>query len=326
MCYVITYVNATRNRVSPIPMDPIAKRRASHVTALAASLVLAAGHAAAAPRVVATIPPIHALVAGVMAGIAAPALLLPGTVSPHSYALKPSDARRLAGADVIVAVGPTLESFLDRPLRHLARRARIVMLTRDAGIDLLTSFAHRGERSEDSHDPAAANPHIWLDPRNAIRIVDHVVTVLGEVDPEHRDRYRSNGAATKARLGTLDRSLDDTLSPIRAAPFMVAHDAYAYLVRRYRLNLVGAFHRTPEQAPGARHIASLRARMARLGVRCVFSAPQSASRAVAASARHAGGRAATLDPLGLGIAPGPQAYDRLMRRLAAALAGCLARR
>jgi zinc transport system substrate-binding protein len=297
-------------------------RRRSHVLAFAAGLIVAAFPVQAAPKVVATIAPVHSLVSGVMAGVAAPGLLLPGGASPHSYALKPSDARMLATADLIVAVGPTLESFLEKPLAHLARRARIVMLMHDAGIDLLTTSGHH-------HDQASrtdANPHIWLDPANAIRIVDRVATVLAELDSANAGRYRSNQTATIARLRALDRSLEATLAPVRGTPFMASHDAYAYLVSRYGLNMVGAFHPTPERAPGARHLSALRKRMARLGVRCVFSEPQFASRTVAASVRRAGARSAVLDPLGADITPGPAAYGIVMRRLAAALAGCLLER
>ncbi len=306
--------------IAMIRVNRAATGRRSGVQVIAAGLMLAASPATASPEVVATIAPIHSLVSSVMVGVAAPGLLLPGGASPHSYALKPSDARRLASAELIVAVGPTLESFLEKPLAHLARNARIVMLTRDAPIDLLASSADRPGHTD---DPAGANPHIWLNPHNAVRIVDHVATVLGEIDPGNRERYRTNASATTARLRKLDRSLESTLAPVRDRPFMVSHDAYAYLVARYRLNMVGAFHRTPEQAPGARHLAALRARMKRLGVRCVFSEPQFASRTVAASLRWSGVRSAVLDPLGLDIAPGPGAYETLMRRLAAALAGCL---
>ena len=86
-------------------------RRRSLVPAFVAGLNLIASPVQAAPKVVATIAPVHSLVSGVMAGVAAPDLLLPGGASPHSYALKPSDARMLATADLIVAVGPTLESI-----------------------------------------------------------------------------------------------------------------------------------------------------------------------------------------------------------------------
>ena len=82
-------------------------------------------------------------------------------------------------------------------------------MTRDVGIDLLATSAERPARAA---GPAGANPHIWLDPANAVRIVDHLAAVLGEIDPANAARYRSNRVATIARLTTLDRSLERSLA------------------------------------------------------------------------------------------------------------------
>ena len=286
-------------------------------------LMLAISPAAASPKVLATIAPIHSLLSSVMHDVAVPDLLLSSNVSPHFYSLKPSDARRLASAELIVAVGPTFEAFLEKPMAHLARNARIVMLTRDAQIDLLVSSSDHHHNPSHTDDHAAINPHIWLDPINAVAIVDHIAAVLGEIDPDNRQRYRLNATEIMSRLHGLDRSLERAFTDVRNIPFMVSHDAYSYLVTRYGLNMVGAFHKKLEQAPGAKHLAELRARMKRLGVRCIFSEPQFSSRIVRASLRWAGVRSAVLDPLGIDIVTGPGAYEALMRRLGAALAKCL---
>ena len=286
-------------------------------------LMLAISPAAASPKVLATIAPIHSLLSSVMHDVAVPNLLLSSDVSPHSYSLKPSDARRLASAELIVAVGPTFEAFLEKPMAHLARNARIVMLTRDAQINLLVSSTDHHHNPGQTDDHAAINPHVWLDPRNAVAIVDHVAAVLGEIDPNNRQLYRLNATELISQLHELDRSLESAFTEVRNTPFMVSHDAYTYLVTRYRLNMVGAFHKKLEQAPGAKHLAKLRARMKRLGVRCIFREPQFSSRIVTASLKWAGVRSSVLDPLGIDIATGPGAYETLMRRLGAALTKCL---
>ncbi|MHB1400618.1 MAG: metal ABC transporter solute-binding protein, Zn/Mn family, partial [Trichloromonadaceae bacterium] len=63
------------------------------------------------PRVVVSIKPLHSLVAGVMQGVAEPQLLLQGGSSPHGYVLRPSEARLLNEAQLVVWVGHQLESF-----------------------------------------------------------------------------------------------------------------------------------------------------------------------------------------------------------------------
>jgi zinc transport system substrate-binding protein len=68
----------------------------------------------AAPSVVASIKPIHSLIAGIMQGVGEPALLMRGGQSPHDFSLRPSDMRLLQGADLVVWVGPDVETSLAR--------------------------------------------------------------------------------------------------------------------------------------------------------------------------------------------------------------------
>ena len=95
---------------------------------------LTANSAQAAPKVVASIKPVHGLVAGVMEGVGQPSLLVRGGGSPHSYSLRPSEARSLSEADLVFWVGDSLEGFLAKPLEALAGRARVVTLTEAPGI------------------------------------------------------------------------------------------------------------------------------------------------------------------------------------------------
>ena len=73
------------------------------VPAVAALLV--ATPALAAPNVVATIKPLHSLVAGVMEGVGTPELLIEGAASPHGFSLRPSDAGKLESADLVFWIG-----------------------------------------------------------------------------------------------------------------------------------------------------------------------------------------------------------------------------
>ncbi|KZL25071.1 zinc ABC transporter substrate-binding protein ZnuA [Pseudovibrio sp. Ad37] len=88
-------------------------------------------------NVVASIKPIHSLVASVMEGVGTPDLVVEGAGSPHTYSLRPSTARKIANADVVFWVGPQMESFLDTPLENLADNATIVTLKDAHGLTLL---------------------------------------------------------------------------------------------------------------------------------------------------------------------------------------------
>ncbi len=116
--------------------------------------VLATGPSVAAgaepPSAVASIKPIHSLLAGVMEGVSRPVLLVPGGASPHTWSLRPSGARALEDADIVVWVGEDIESFLVRPLDALANDAYLLELSRVEGITLLR--AREGGAWDEHHD------------------------------------------------------------------------------------------------------------------------------------------------------------------------------
>src|SRR5262245_22488985 len=74
---------------------------------------------AAEPKVVVTIKPLHALVAQVMAGVGSPMLLVKGLASAHTYTLRPSEARALHEADLLVRMSETVEPFTARIVKSL---------------------------------------------------------------------------------------------------------------------------------------------------------------------------------------------------------------
>lgn len=311
---------------------------------LIAILFLPAG-AFAAPAVVASIVPVHALVAGVMEGVGAPFLLLRGAASPHAYSLKPSEARAVAEAERLFWIGPPIESFLPRVVEGLApgtsvalaERAGLTLLPpRDAGpwqapvSDDREHREHEPEHHDDHahHDHAhgdAHDWHVWLDPTNAAHMAAAVADELRAVDPANGPRYRANAAALAARLETLDRALRAALEPVRAVPYVVFHDAYRYFEARYGTNAVGAITVNPERPPSARRLAEVRAQIIESGARCVFAEPQFPPRVVAAIVEGTEARSAVLDPLGADLEPGADVYFSLMRALADSLVHCLSR-
>ncbi len=283
------------------------------MTTLAAGAFLVAATAAAkahAPSVVASIKPLHSIVAAVMEGVGAPRLLLGGGASPHAHALKPSQARALRHADVVFWVGESLEGFLEKPLRALPQGTRVVELSTIDGV----GFRRRGE---DGH--GAIDPHFWLDPRAVGAIIPAIVGALSAIDGGHGEMYRANGRALSARLDALDAELRQRLAPIAERPFLVFHAAYGYLLRRYPLNALGAVTVSPERPPGARHLSRIRT----LGAACVFTEPPFRPKLAEMIVAGSGARLAALDPLGAALEPGPELYFDLMRGLAAALVDCL---
>lgn len=304
---------------------------------IAMALALGAVRAAAAPpEVVVSIEPVHSLVAGVMEGIAEPRLLIRGGASPHNFSLRPSDARALAGAGLVVWVGENLETFLRGPLTVLASDSRILTLMLEPAIALLPSRAGGvwGGETEDAaegqdhaplaHEEGAFDPHIWLAPANAAAIVRASAVALADLDPANAARYGENERRLLARIEALEREIAGKLAPLAGRPYLVFHDAYRYFEDSFGIAPLGSVTVSPERKPGLRRVREIRTVLRDAGALCIFTEPQFEPALVDSIIEGTATKTGILDPLGTGLQPGPDAYFGLMRAMAGALAGCLA--
>ena len=314
--------------IAIIPARPVLR-----LAAALAALVLLALPSHAAPKVVVTIKPIHSLAAAILDGIAEPSLLLQGGASPHSYALKPSDAQALSAADAIIRVSENLEVFLDKAVASLPGKARVIDLDATPDLTLLPVRKNGGPSEEavaaseaaDSHEHrhGPVDLHFWLDPVNAIVIAGYLARQFGEMDPEHAAQYRANAEKLEARLAALDGELNAIFKGVSNRPFIVFHDTTQYLEKRYGLNGLGAITLSPERPPGAKRLSEIRDKIASAKVVCVFSEPQFPPKLVEMLTEGTTARRGVLDEIGVAIPPGPSQYFELMRADAQSLASCL---
>ena len=103
-------------------------------------------------KVVASIKPIHSLATYLMQGVAKPKLIVDGYASPHGFALKPSHAKMLQEADLIFWVGEDLESFLEKPLNTIAKKAENIELMEIKGLNKLKFRERNIFDGHDDHD------------------------------------------------------------------------------------------------------------------------------------------------------------------------------
>jgi len=317
------------------------------------TVVVAAGARAEVPDVVVSIKPLHSLVARVMQGVGEPSLLVSGGASLHSFSLKPSQAAALQEAELVVWVGPTLESFLHEPLESLAGGAEVIEATDLPGIALLPARsggaweAHVHEHAESQeegeehdHDHAegedhdhghedehehegGVDGHLFLDIGNAEVIAAAVAQALSRLDPEHASVYAANAAALAQDLQALDGEVAATLAPVQGRPFVVFHDAYQYFERRYELAAIGSITVSPEQSPGARRLSEIREKIVALKATCVFAEPGFQPALMETVLAGTGAKSGVLDPEGIALDPGPALYGELLRGLATSLRDCL---
>lgn len=307
--------------------------------AIAAGLLSAAPAVAEVPRVVADIAPVHSLVAQVMQGVGAPELIVTTGMSPHGYALRPSQARALQAADLVVWIGPELTPWLDNSLQALAADAKHMGLL-DLPETITRDMRAAGHEDHDGHDDheghddhaheaahahSGVDPHIWLDPENGAIWLSMIARELAELDPENAAQYDANATAARDRLLAAKAVISADLEPVRAQPFVTFHDAYQYFDARFGLSYAGSVAESDAADPSPARLAALRDLLIAQDVRCAFREPQFNDRTLRAAIADGAVEIGVLDPIGRDLEPGPELYVSLLQNMAEGLTDCLGR-
>jgi zinc transport system substrate-binding protein len=279
-------------------------------------------------RVLTSIKPLQQIAAAVQDGVGSPDVLLPPGASPHHYALRPSDVRKVGDADLLYWIGPDMEAFLPRVLGGRSKPSVAVqslpgMQLRHFGED---SHSH-DEADHDDHDhdhrPGSLDAHLWLSSVNARVIATKMAADLAAADPANAARYQANLKQFVERLDALDVRIKQRVAGIADKPYFVFHEAFDYFEAAYGLKHTGVFSVASEVQPGAQHVAAMRKRLQEVGKTCVFSEPPLRPRLAETLTAGLPVRLAELDALGGTDPVDGKGYERLLEKLGGDLAGCL---
>ncbi len=304
---------------------------------LSLALLVAAGAAQAEVRVLTSIKPLQLIAAAVQDGVGEPDVLLPPGASPHHYALRPSDMRRVQEVDLVYWVGPDMESFMPRVLA--TREKPSVAVQSLPGMTL----RHFGEEHGDDHDhdhdhdhdqatadehdhdhrPGSLDAHLWLSSANARVIAARMAADLAKADPANAARYQANLDSFGKRLDALEPRLHAQLKPLAGKPFFVFHEAFDYFEAANGLKHTGVFSVANEVQPGARHVAAMRERLQQVGPTCVFSEPPLRPRLAETLTAGLPATLAELDAMGSQAPLDATGYESMLQALADGYSACL---
>lgn len=289
---------------------------------------LAAPASAEVPRVVTDFSVTASLVGLVMGEVGAPIVLLDPGADPHDYQLRPSQASAIAAADLVVWMGPELTPWLPGALDSTGETHRMALLE-SPGTTLRRFGAAAEDAAQASSDAPAegghgdTDPHAWFDPDNGALWVGLIADRLADLDPEHASTYRANASLAQTRIAALDKSIGAEFSSRPPLPFAVGHDAFGYFADRYGLVVAGAITQGDAAAPGARHLAALRAGLQSGAIACLFpeagADPKQAGLLVEGTPARLG---AALDAEGRMTPAGPMLYETLLQQVADTIATC----
>lgn len=284
--------------------------------------------------VVASLKPLGFIASAIADGVTETQVLLPDGASEHDYSLRPSDAKRLQNADLVVWIGPEMEAFMDKTASAFPEAKKVTIsalpgvkpLLMKGGDDDDHDHDHshaEGEKGDADHHHGDYNMHLWLSPEiarlSAVAIHDKLVELM----PQSRAKLDANLKNFEAQLAATDKQVGNELAPLKGKGYFVFHDAYGYYEKHYGLTSLGHFTVNPEIQPGAQRLHDIRTQLVEQKATCVFAEPQFRPAVVEAVSRGTSVRMGTLDPLGTHIPLGKSSYTDFLTQLANQYSSCL---
>ena len=268
------------------------------------------------PLVVASFFPLHDLARQIAGTNCDVRCLVPPGGDPHHEDPTPEMARLVERADLVLTLGLGMDGWVEK-LARTGPTNRLVVVneglgTRTMGTSVLAEFA------AEQPDPDETDPHLWLDPLLAEKLVRRITAELVKLAPARAAELQARGDTLAADLRTLHGEFERGLAGLPHRRVVTFHGAYGYLFARYRLETAGVIEPFPGDEPSAAYLRALVDLMRRLGLKTIFAEPQLPDRPAQVIAQEIGGRVERLDPCETILPEAPEAtyQDRQRRNLA----------
>ena len=268
---------------------------------------------AAEKTIVASFYPVYILAANVLDGVEGvklSSMTAPATGCLHDYQLLTSDMRALSKAEALLINGAGMENFLPDLQKQMPGLA---IVDCSQGIELICTEDHAHQDAHHDHEHGEFNAHIWLDPENAVMMVENLVSALSDILPGQAEKIQQNGAAYIARLKTLDEELAAAIAALPRKTIVTFHEAFPYFANAYGLEVAAVVALEPDEPISPRMLSQVVEAVKNAGNPPLFTEPQYDSAALTAIQQETGAAVFELDPMVTGDGA-LTAYEDTMRK------------
>lgn len=279
--------------------------------ALALLALTGCGAVAEDVTVMATFYPVYVLAENVLEGVEGvklSSMTPPSTGCLHDYQLLTSDMKALGKAQALLINGAGMESFLP-DVQGQFPNLKIVDCSQ--GVELLAE--EEEHEDEHGHDHGEYNPHIWLAPENAVKMVENLRDGLSALLPDKAEQISANADAYIARLTALDEELKTAIDALPRKQIVTFHEAFPYFAKAYGLEVAAVVALEPDEPISPRMLKQVIEKVKAAGNPPLFSEPQYENTALRTVAQETGAPVYELDPLVTGDGA-LTAYEDTMRR------------
>ena len=236
------------------------------------------------PLVVASFYPMYEFTRQVALDRAQVISLVPPGVAGHDWEPSPQDVAQVRRARAFVYNGAGFEPWAEKLIKEAVGPSTVVVAA-SAGLTVPRAVGD------------GMDPHVWLDPVLAQRVVEAIRRALERGDPAGQATYVANAAAYTAKLAELDARFEAGLRTCARRDVVVSHAGFGYLTRRYRLEQIAVTGIAPQAEPSPAALAAVVRTARARAVTAIFLEPLVSPKLAETLARELGVRLLTLNPI-----------------------------
>lgn len=247
--------------------------------------------------------------------------LLSGYENEHTYSPKPSDLVAVRKARVLFEVGIGLEVWVSSLVKN-AGSSSLRVVTTSKGIALLRDESGHEGASHAGGEGEQGNPHVWMDPENAMTMMRHITEALIQVDPSHATEFRSNQASYLRQLDQLRVTLSERVAVLADRRFVAHHPAWPYFARRFGFDVAATIQMQSGSEPSALQLQTLIGKIKKDRIKVIVSEIQLSQKIPDLLAKETKTKVIVLTTLPGGL-PGTETYLDMLRYNVLQLANAL---
>ncbi len=165
-------------------------------------------------------------------------VMIPKNVGHSDYSPTARQMKDLATSEAYLAIGP-LDFELTWGDRLKSVNPDLPWIDLSQGIDLIDGHVCNHDEEEEHghhHHATAFDPHYWMSPRSAMKMVENIRDELIRLNPDNQTIIDQNHQTLQNELLAFDRQLDAIAEKNDSLTFMIYHPALGYLARDYGFN------------------------------------------------------------------------------------------
>ena len=206
--------------------------------------------------------------------------LCPVGTEPHDFEPKTSDMAKLSEADIFIYNGMGMEAWAEKTASSAGNDELMIVKASDG-------IPHIAENYD---------PHVWLDPSNALHEIKNIKDAFCEKDSANADYYNSNFAECERRIKQLINDYKSASQNFTDRNVVTAHEAYGYLCNAFNLNQTAIEGIQGESDPSPARMAEIIDFIKTNNIKYIFAEALDTSKTVDSVAKETGAQLLTLNP------------------------------